>query len=267
MTLGSAQDLSDAELVEAIRGGSSDAEAALYARHRRKVVFWVTGRTGDPFVEDHYHDSYVKVLLPAIHKDRLREQDRVEAFLRTITLRLSLRSRKTKEVKMPEGMQWEEVLAAPDDGAEERREEAIAAEEARLLMETLETDCTPEERRLHRLYWVEGKELKELAKEEGIREVALRKRHSRMLIRIRQGMADRMWEVVAERALATEAASGDALDRLQAIGLLGEAETELLRIRYVGKRSWESVARRLGCSEREAAEELLTLLRRIRRDI
>lgn len=265
---GSGRERTDRSLVSDIRDGDKQAEALLFQRHRRKVVLWVTGRTGDPYVEDHYHDGFMKILLPAIHNHKIRDEDRVEAFLRTITLRLSLRSRKTKEVMMPDGLQWENFLSAPTEALKEEADVLKSGkEEARLLREVLVNDCSQVEQALHHSYWVEGKELKAMAKEEGIREVALRKRHSRMLIRIRQGLADRLWSTLMARVALGEPTPTGALRQLQALDVLGSRETELITIRYVGKRSWEAVAKRLQCSEREAAEEMLQLLRRLLKDV
>lgn len=258
---------SDRDLVAAIREGDSASEAELFRRHRRRVVLWVAARTGDPYAEDHYSEGFLKVVLPAIRRRRIRDEARVEAFIRTITLRLSLRSWRTKEMQMPEGVPWEEMIEDENDLDEVLREEEIAREEAEILREVLTLDLSAQEQELHRLYWVEGRELKELASEQGMKELALRKRHSRMLIRIRQAMADRMWERLKDRAFSVNATAITSLLQADDLGVLGEAERELLKLRYVVGRSWEEVGQRTGGSEREAAEAMLELLRRLRREI
>ena len=261
-------DPTDSALVDAIKGGDRQAESILYDRYRRAVVVWVTARTGSPHAEDYYQEAYTKVFVPAVKAGKLADIRSHAALLRTLTLRMGYRQRPPDEVSVPDLTRWESMLQDENDAEAiklRRIREEAAQEEVRFLREVLEEDCSPTEKALHQAYWVEGRELKELAEEEGLAEGALRKRHSRMLIRIRQGMCDRLWQSISERSDIEGTDPESVIEYLREMGLVGTQELKILQIRYLGRRPWDHVGRKVGLTNRELAEFTLALMRRLRR--
>ena len=257
----------DGDLVARIQAGDRTAESALYDRYRHRVVMWVLSRTGDPYAEDYFQEAFTRIFLPAVQRNYLRDASRVERFLRTITVRLATRvHRRNREQLASADFRWEDVAVGLGGDDVEPPEERLAREEAQLLRTILEEQCSPEERDLHRRHWVEGREIKELAREDGVGEEALRKRHSRMLIWLRQRMADGLWALVSQQVGSPDDA-GQVVEHLDQVGVISRDEGELLAMRYVRRRGWDVLAQQLDCSEREAAEEVLSLVKRVRLDV
>lgn len=258
---------SDGDLVARIRASDRTAESALYDRYRHRVVMWVLSRTGDPYAEDYFQEAYTRIFLPAVHGNYLRDASRVERFLRTITMRLATRVHRRNREQLASGdFRWEEVAFGLGGDDVEPPEERLAREEAHLLRTILEEQCSKEERDLHRRHWVEGREIKELAREDGVGEEALRKRHSRMLIWLRQQMADGLWALVGHQ-VGRQDDPTQVVEHLLHVGVISREEGELLSMRYVRRRGWDVLAHQLACSEREAAEEVLALVKRVRLDL
>ncbi len=74
------------ELVDRIRGGTTDGMEELYQLFSRGIRFYLVRQLGPQDLEDKIHDTFVVVVL-AIQRGELREPSRLMGFVRTIVRR------------------------------------------------------------------------------------------------------------------------------------------------------------------------------------
>lgn len=150
-------DRSEAELAEdlarRIESGDEAAEAELFERYSRGLLFMLRRRTGDEDLADDLHQEAFRIVLERLRRSRLDDPGRLAAFLHRTARNLVIADYRKKDRRQDQDL---EDIGAPVDPAPGQLSRVLLDEEAALVRRVID-ELRPERDRevLYRFYLLE----------------------------------------------------------------------------------------------------------------
>jgi len=165
--------------VDRIRKGDSSAQEEFVNLYRRPIQAIATARTGDPEAARDICQDVLIAVLAAIERDKVREPDKLSAFVQGTARNLINNFLCTQKRRR------ETDIDLVDIPSEDPMDQFVAEDRKRRILSVLRSFSVTDQQILL-LFWVDGHTLPDIAHRLGISHSAVRKRKSRMVKKIQK---------------------------------------------------------------------------------